>query len=72
MTLVKRQRRYVAAIEPQQVENMIGSAILAPCNFAVENNLSHRQTLQRLRNRGAILWEAIAGQQAYIVPLAEG
>lgn len=29
------------------------------------------QTLQCIRNRRTILREAIAGQQAYIVPLAE-
>jgi hypothetical protein len=60
MALVERQLGYIAAIEPQQVENVIGSAILAPGNFAVEDDFSHGQTLQRLRNRGAILRETIA------------
>jgi hypothetical protein len=72
MTLVERQLGYIAAIKPQQVENVIVGAILAPVNFAVEDDLSHGQTLQRLRNRGAILRETIAGRQSYIIPMAEG
>ena len=72
MTLVERQEGYIAAIEPQQVENVISSAIFAPGNFAVEDDLSHGNTLQRLRHGGTILREPIAGQQAHIVSLAEG
>jgi hypothetical protein len=42
MTLVERQQRYIAAIEPREVENMIDSPIPAPSNFAVEDDFSHR------------------------------
>ena len=72
MSLVERQQRNIAAIEPQQVENVISDAIPAPGNFAVEDDLSYGQTLQRLPKRGAILRETIAGQQAYIVSPAKG
>lgn len=55
MTLIKRQNGYIAAIEPQQIKDMIDSPILAPGQFAVEDDLSRRQPLDSLRNRGAIL-----------------
>ena len=51
---------------------MIVSPIAAPSNFAVEDDLSHRQLLQRLRNRRVILRETIARQEAYVVLLTEG
>src|SRR5215469_4063040 len=72
MTVVQRQQRYIAAIEPQHVENVIDSPFPTPGNFAIEDDFSHRQLQKRLRNRRAILRETIARQEAYLVPLTEG
>ena len=50
---------------------MIGSAVAAPGNFAIEYYFLHRHFEQCLRDRRAALREAVAREEAHLVLLTE-
>jgi hypothetical protein len=56
--LLERQRRGIAPIQPEDVEDVVAAAV--PCHFAVENHLVYRKTRNRGRQVRQVLGQTVA------------